>query len=245
MNIALIGFGAMGKRVKEFARKQGHKVVSVIDPQANGATAKKITKDSLNLVDVAIDFSHPTAVVDNINAVISAKINLVVGTTGWYDHLDEIKKKVESAGIGFLWSSNFSIGVNVYFKIVEAAAKFINQFDEYDVWGHEIHHNGKIDSPSGTAKNLEKIILENIDKKTEIVEETLHRKIKSHEMHFSSTRAGEVNFSHTIGFDSASDSIKIIHEARNRDAYALGAVRAAQWLSGKTGFFNMDNFLNL
>lgn len=243
IRIALIGFGAMGRRVKEIAQEHGHSIVSVIDPYVNDATAKEISKNNLNNADIAIDFSNPKVVVDNINAVTAAKTNLVVGTTGWHDHIDKVRQKVETAGIGFLWSSNFSIGVNVYFKIVESAAKFINQFDEYDVWGHEIHHHGKADSPSGTAKILEKIILKHIDKKTEVVEETLHGKIKPHQMHFSSTRAGAANFTHTIGFDSAADSIKIVHKARNRDGYALGAVRAAEWLYGKTGFFTMDDFL--
>ena len=169
---------------------------------------------------------------------------MVVGTTGWYGRLEALKTEMAAAKIGFLWSSNFSIGVNMYFKIVEEAAKLVNKFDEYDVWGHEIHHYNKADSPSGTAKTLEKILLKNISRKTAVVEEKLDRKREMNEIHFSSVRGGLVNFGHTIGFDSAADRITITHEARCRDGYALGAVKAAEWLKGKIGYFEMEDFLN-
>ena len=149
----------------------------------------------------------------------------------------------EGNSIGFLYSSNFSIGVNLYFKMVEAAAKLVNKFDEYDVWGHEIHHCNKVDSPSGTAKTLEKILLESIQRKTSVVEDKLDRRRGPSEIHFSSVRGGLVNFGHTIGFDSAADRILITHEARCRDGYALGAVKAAEWLVGKKGFLGMEDFL--
>ena len=119
----------------------------------------------------------------------------------------------------------------------------IDKFDEYDVWGHEIHHYNKADSPSGTAKILEKILLDNIERKTSVVEDKLDRRREPNEIHFSSVRGGPVNFGHTIGFDSAADRILITHEARNRDGYALGAVKAAEWLIGKKGFFSMGDFL--
>lgn len=142
-----------------------------------------------------------------------------------------------------MWSANFSIGVNVYFDIVAKAAELINKYDEYDVWGTELHHYNKADSPSGTAKELAKILLENIDKKTSVVYDKLDRKINPNEIHFSSTRGGIVNFSHTIGFDSSSDTIVLTHSARDRGGYALGAVKVAEWLDGKKGLFNMNNFL--
>jgi 4-hydroxy-tetrahydrodipicolinate reductase len=132
----------------------------------------------------------------------------------------------------------------LYFRIIEQAAKLINQADEYDVWGHEIHHKNKIDSPSGTAKTLEEILIKNIVHKTSIVEEKLDRKIKDNEIHFSSTRGGLSNFAHTIGFDSEADCIEIKHFARNRNGYALGAIKCAEWLEKQpVGFYTMDDYL--
>ena len=129
---------------------------------------------------------------------------------------------------------------------MEEASKLVNKFDEYDVWGHEIHHSNKADSPSGTAKTLSEILLKNIDRKDSVFEDKLDRKREDNEIHFSSVRGGPVNFAHTIGFDSAADKILISHEARNRDGYALGAVKAAEWLANKeVGFYTMNDFLNL
>lgn len=243
MKIALIGYGAMGQRVRAISEERGHEIVSIIDTSSPDATAQDINTNSLNSADVAIDFSSPKSALDNIQKTTEAGVNMVVGTTGWYDQLDRAREIVEQSNIGLLWSSNFSIGVNVYYKIMESAAKLINQFDEYDMWGHEIHHHNKADSPSGTAKTLEKILLDNIERKTAVVEEKLDRKIEPNEIHFSSTRGGPVNFSHTIGFDSAADTISITHTARNRDGYVLGAIKAAEWLDGKKGFYGMEDFL--
>lgn len=242
MKIALIGFGGMGKAVQRIALERGHEVSVIIDSNNEAGTTPALTKDVLRGVAVAIDFSLGDAVMEHVKTCAEAGVNLVVGTTGWYDKLDEVKAAAD--GIGFLWSSNFSIGVNLYFKIIEEAAKMMNDFDEYDVWGHEIHHFNKADSPSGTAKTLEKILLENIDRKTKTVEEKLDRKREPNEIHFSSVRGGPVNFGHTIGFDSAADTITISHAARNRDGYALGAVKAAEWLADKKGYFEMKDFLN-
>ena len=162
MNIALIGFGSMGRQVKQVAEARGHKIVSIVDPTASEAAFRSITPESLKAAEVAIDFSHPASILANIDAVLGAKKNLVVGTTGWYGHLNDVRAKVEKVGVGFLWSSNFSLGVNIYFKILERAAELVNNYDEYDVWGNELHHRGKADSPSGTAKTIEKIILDKI-----------------------------------------------------------------------------------
>ncbi|MCX6734689.1 MAG: 4-hydroxy-tetrahydrodipicolinate reductase [Candidatus Peregrinibacteria bacterium] len=248
MKIALLGFGGMGKVVRTIVLERGHEVPVIVDPSAKEATTAKLDVSALKGVDVAIDFSNGDSVIENLKICKEAGVNLVEGATGWYEKLDEIKKVVGSKDtggqIGFLWSSNFSIGVNMYFKIVEAAAKLVNKFDEYDVWGTEIHHYNKADSPSGTAKTLEKILLENIERKTAVVEDKLDRKREMNEIHFASVRGGLVNFGHTIGFDSAADRITITHEARCRDGYALGAVKAAEWINGKKGYFEMEDFLN-
>lgn len=244
MKIALIGLGGMGKTVNKIALERGHEIVSMIDLHDSEAHFRHVSLEALKGCEVAIDFSSGDSVMENLQMCNEAGVNLVEGTTGWYDRLDEIRNFVQKSEIGFLWSSNFSIGVNLYFKIVEEAAKMINNFDEYDVWGHEIHHFNKADSPSGTAKTLGKILLGNIERKTAVVEEKLDRKRELNEIHFSSVRGGVVNFGHTIGFDSPADTITISHNARNRDGYALGAVKAAEWISGKKGYFEMLDFLN-
>lgn len=247
MKIALIGYGGMGKVVERISKERGHEVVVVVDPRAYAegmATHNELSVEALSGADVAIDFSHAESLLKNLQICKDAGVNLVEGTTGWYEKIDEVKELLSDNSIGFLWSSNFSIGVNLYFKIVEAAAKMINKFEEYDVWGHEIHHYNKADSPSGTAKTLEKILLGSIDRKDSVVEDKLDRRREDNEIHFSSVRGGLVNFGHTIGFDSAADRILITHEARCRDGYALGAVKAAEWLKGKKGFFGMEDFLN-
>lgn len=263
MKIALIGFGGMGKVVHRIALERGHEVAVIVDPGAKEASHRVLENKILKGVDVVVDFSQGEGVMKNVRACLEAGVNLVMGTTGWYGKIEEVRKmilgsanvpdvgnddgtitkKENQSAIGFLWSSNFSIGVNLYFKIVEAAASIINNLDEYDIWGHEIHHYNKADSPSGTAKTLEKILLENIKRKTSVVEDKLDRRREPHEIHFSSVRGGLVNFGHTIGFDSVADKILITHEARCRDGYALGAVKAAEWLMGKKGFFGMEDFM--
>jgi len=244
MRIALIGFGGMGKTLHRIAISRGHTVKTIIDPKDPSATHKDVSTDALKEVDIAIDFSSPDAVLTNAKTANESGTNLVIGTTGWYDHLPELKGIMNENKIGLLWSSNFSIGVNLYFAIIEKAAKLINNFDEYDVWGHEIHHYNKADSPSGTAKTLGKILLDNIERKTSVVEDRLNRKREPNEIHFSSVRGGLVNFGHTVGFDSEADTITISHNARNRDGYALGAIKAAEWLNGKKGLYEMKDFLN-
>lgn len=248
MKISLLGFGGMGKVVRKIALERGHEVPVIIDPGHNEADGQSVflrggSADDLKDSDVVIDFSGAEAVLENTKLCMKAGVNLVVGTTGWYEKMEEAKKILGNSAIGFLWSSNFSIGVNLYFKIVAEAARLMNSFDEYDIWGHEIHHCNKADSPSGTAKTLGKILLENIQRKTAVVENKLDRRREPDEIHFSSVRGGMVNFGHTIGFDSPADRILITHEARCRDGYALGAVKAAEWLVGKKGFFGMEDFL--
>jgi 4-hydroxy-tetrahydrodipicolinate reductase len=243
MNIAIIGYGGMGREIEKIATAKGMTVKSIIDPAAKEAAYKEINKESLDGVDVAIDFTHPDVAIGNIKKVSSLGVNMVVGTTGWYDNLAEVKKAVKKAGIGFVYGSNFSVGVHAYFKIVDAAAKIFNKIPDYDVWGNEIHHFRKADSPSGTAKSLAKILVDNIDRKKKAVYEMLNRKIEANEIHFSSTRGGPVNFKHTIGFDSDADTVTIEHSARHRGGYALGAVLASEWINGKKGFFVVVDFI--
>ncbi len=241
MKIALIGHGGMGKAVEIIALKRGHDISVIIDPKSKHP---KIESGIISEVDVAIDFSLPSCISQNTKAVNEARVPLIIGCTGWYNQMGKIKAMAKN--IPVLWSANFSIGVNLYFNIINAASKAINRFEEYDVWGHEIHHSNKGDSPSGSAKTLSEILLNNLDRKTAICEEKLDRKRKDNEIHFSSVRGGPVNFSHTIGFDSEADKIVISHEARSRKGYVLGAVKAAEWLVKQNiGWYDMNDFLDL
>ena len=236
LKFSIIGNGGISKSIQNHISERGHNINTVID-QGDIWNIKN--------ADLVIEATTPISVLDNVERILSEQKDLIIVTTGWYDKIEEVKKMVKKFNGKFLWSSNFSIGVNLYFKIVETASRLMNNFDEYDVWGTEIHHKNKVDSPSGTAKTIEKIILDNIQRKSKVVEHDLQRKIEDDEFHFSSTRGGMVNFGHTVAFDSPSDVIEIKHSARNRNAYALGTIKAAEWLSIQSpGFYEMDDFLS-
>ncbi len=229
----------MGKATQAQLVALGHECVGEIGPD------QKICTESLSNADIVIEATVPEACVKNVENIITEGKPVLIITTGWYEHLEDVKNLIEKYGGKAMYASNFSIGVNLYFQMVEKAAQLMNGFEDYDVWATELHHKFKADSPSGTAKTLEDILLKNLDRKTEVVEESLQRQIQPHELHFSSTRGGVTNFSHTIGFDSASDVIELKHSARNRDGYASGAARSAAWLvDQKPGFYTMTDFLS-
>ena len=243
MMIAIVGFGGMGQVVEQTAKQRGHEVVSIIDPNAEGATHKEIGIDSTAKADVCIDFTQPSVAMENIAKYCELGKSAVIGTTGWYEHLDKAKESVEKAGIGLLWAGNFSLGVNTFYRIIEAASKAIDKLPEYDVMALERHHNKKKDSPSGTAKMIEKILLENIKRKEKAVEEKLDRQIDENELHFASIRGGHTPGIHSVIFDSSADTIELTHTNRNREGLALGAVKAAEFLEGKKGFFGIDDLM--
>src|SRR3989344_2200885 len=159
MNIAIVGYGKMGREIEKIARARGIKVVSTIDPNDKDADFQEINEKSMNDVDVCIDFSRPDAVLDNLRKISKFRKNLVIGTTGWNNRLDEAEKIVEQNNIGLIYASNFSIGVNIFFRIIEDAARMMDNIKDYDIFGYELHHNKKLDIPSGTAKTIEKILV--------------------------------------------------------------------------------------
>lgn len=235
LNFSFVGDGAMSQAMQDVAIHRGHRIASIKTRENDWLLA---------ITDLVVECSTPASFMANYESICQSGKDVLIVTTGWYDQIDKVQAMAQQANIRVLWSSNFSIGVNLYFHMVEQAAKLVNQIEEYDVWATEIHHKNKVDSPSGTAKTLSDILLKNIDRKTAVVEDALQRKIADNEFHFSSTRGGIVNFGHTIGFDSAADVIEIKHTARNRDGYALGAIKAAEWLTQQAvGFYNMDDFL--
>jgi 4-hydroxy-tetrahydrodipicolinate reductase len=251
MNIAIIGYGKMGKIVEQIALSQGFAVCAIVDPSISitpygQKIFKTINEADLNSVDVAIEFTQPDTAVKNIIALTERKIKTVTGTTGWFESLDEVGKAVKKAGTSLFWASNFSIGVNMFNRIAWYAAQLVNNFPEYDVGGFESHHNKKMDSPSGTANTLMQGVLSRIDRKKKIVWETMKGKIEPEELHFPSLRMGCVPGTHSLFFDSPADTIEITHTARNREGFASGALRAAQWLVShkQNGVFTIDDMMN-
>ncbi len=242
MNLALIGHGKMGKEVERVAHEKGFKIVKIFEVDEN-PDATALTREALKSVDVCIDFSSPEAVLSNIEAVADCGKNMVVGTTGWYDRLDYVRKLVKEKKIGFLYGSNFSLGVNIYNQIVMDAAHLLEKYPQYDVAISEVHHKGKADSPSGTALTLGSTILQAIKRKSELVTETQHGVIKPHQLHVTSTRMGTVTGKHTVLFDSEADSIELVHTAKSRSGFAIGAIVAAEWVKGKKGFYTMRDVL--
>jgi 4-hydroxy-tetrahydrodipicolinate reductase len=221
MNFLILGRGKTGAIVAEVARSRRHHVR--VSSAAENAGAGALTPDSLAAIDVVIDFTTPAAAVANTEACIRANKHLVVGTTGWYDQVPRLREMVLAAKTGFLYGSNFSIGVNLFFEIAASAGSAL----KYDYSGQifERHHEQKKDAPSGTALTLQKIVRESGGEEIEIV----------------SFREGDVVGMHEVVFNSAGDRIYLCHDAKSRVGYAEGAVRGAEWLSGKTGFFEFRN----
>jgi len=233
MRIALIGYGKMGHEIEAVARAQGETIACVFD------IGNTVRAEDLADVDVCIEFSTPEAVLSNIRTAIAARRDIVVGTTGWYQHVPELKSAVKDSGV--LYSANFSLGMNYFFRLVRRAGELINRAEEYDPYVHEIHHRAKVDSPSGTALRLGQILLDTIDRKKEILGTPPEGKIAAEALHVSSTRVGVVAGTHTVGFDSEADLIELKHVAKTRRGFALGALAAARWLRGRKGIFTMDD----
>lgn len=229
LKLLLIGHGKMGKMVEEIALNKGHEICAIFKRDW-----PKNADDLICLSDICIDFTHPDSVLQNVKRVAKAGGNLVVGTTGWYDHFDAVKNIVGSSDVGLLYGPNFSIGVAMFMKIVERAGALMAPHLQYDVGGFEIHHNQKVDSPSGTAKALSK---------------TLHAQgyaqghAQGAPVEFSAVRVGSFPGTHTVMFDSPFDTIALTHTTRNRTGFASGAISAAEWLHGKKGVFTFEDML--
>lgn len=236
MNISIFGYGKMGKEIEKIALELGHTIILKIDNPAD--LEKNISL--LKKTDIAIDFSTPQSVINNIYKCFEFNIPVVVGTTGWYEKFEEIKNFVINNNKTLFYASNFSIGVNIFFKINSILAKIMNEHNEYNVKIQETHHIHKLDSPSGTAISLANGIIENLDKKKSWVNNETTR---NNELEIKSIREGEISGIHSVEYNSDFDTIEIKHSAKSRKAFARGAIIAAEWLYGKKGIFNMDDIL--
>ena len=244
MKIVLLGYGKMGQLIERFAVKRGHDVVLIVDEE----NRREITSSDLRSADMAIDFSTPDAALENIELCFEAELPLVVGTTGWYDKLQEIQQTCQETNQSFLYGSNFSIGVNVFFHINRMLAKALNPYKQYDVQVEEIHHIHKLDAPSGTAITIAEGIIEHSDQKgkwVNSVEGDGEGVIpKADELLIESLRIEEVPGTHTVLYSSEVDQIEFKHTAHSREGFALGAVIAAEWLLGKKGFFQVTEMFD-
>ena len=230
--IALIGYGKMGQMIEAIAEKKGVKVVR-IHPSAKDKNFQTINKESLKGVSVAIDFSLPEVAVSNIEEVVALGVPLVVGTTGWYKNLKKVEATVKKSKGQVVFGSNFSVGMNLFFKVLKESSHLISQFDEYEVSGFEIHHSQKKDNPSGTALKLADVIESEYEKRV---------KKKSTMVNFVGIRVGNEPGTHTVLFDSPVDTLEFTHRARSRTGFAQGALLAAAWIQKqKSGLYSFED----
>lgn len=237
MKIALIGYGKMGKTIEQIALQRGHQIVSIIDIN----NTVDFDSEAFRSADVAIEFTTPATALNNYMRCFAANVPVVSGTTGWLDHLDEVKAKCEQEGKTFFYASNFSVGVNIFFALNRYLAKIMNNFPAYDVRMTEVHHIHKLDAPSGTAITLAEGILEQIDRKERWTLETAEQPT---DLPIHAIREGEVPGIHEIVYESEADTISIKHDAKSRAGFALGAVIAAEFTAGKKGFLGMNDLFH-
>jgi 4-hydroxy-tetrahydrodipicolinate reductase len=228
MNLAIVGYGKMGRLIEHLAPEYGFDVKLRLDVD-NNSKFEGMTKENFRGVDAAVEFSTPSAAPENIERLSGLGVNAVIGTTGWFGELDRARAAVERAGTALVWSPNYSVGVNIFNQIVAEAARLLAHQSEYGAWAWEIHHAAKTDAPSGTLLAL-----------VELMKKEGYRK----PIDTGSSRAGAHPGTHEIGFDSAADTISIRHTARSREGFARGALRAARWVAGKKGFFDFREIVN-
>jgi 4-hydroxy-tetrahydrodipicolinate reductase len=222
MRIALLGYGKMGKLIESIALREGWEVDPKLDINDN-VDGSGITPESMQGVDVAVEFSQPEAVLTNIEALARVGINVVVGTTGWSDRRAKVESIVRDAGIGLIHGANFSLGMNLFFEIVAYSSRLVGMLPQYDAYLSEEHHRAKKDAPSGTALNLLDVMRPHLSNPNPSI---------------ACVRAGWIPGTHVIGFDSEADTILLEHRARSRQGFAEGAVLAARWIAGKKGIYD-------
>lgn len=227
MKIALIGYGAMGKLIKTLAEDKNHEIAVVIH-KTDAETSAENLAEKLKGVDAAIDFSVAEAIEKNVRACLAANVPLVEGTTGWNTQKEAIKKLVEEANGAFVFGANFSVGVNLFYRIAAYAAELFAKFPDYEIFIEERHHSRKKDAPSGTALKLKDIVSHHIAK----------------EFSVAATRAGNIPGTHTVGFDAAADTVELTHTARSREGFAAGAILAAEWIAGRRGFYEFTEVMD-
>uniref|UniRef100_UPI0039A56D26 4-hydroxy-tetrahydrodipicolinate reductase n=1 Tax=Ornithobacterium rhinotracheale TaxID=28251 RepID=UPI0039A56D26 len=235
MNIAIVGYGKMGKTIERLAQEKGHKIAAIFDQTPTHSELRDKN------IEVAIEFSHPDAAFENLNILLGSNIPTVCGTTGWLKKLDQIEQKVSQYNGSFLYASNFSLGVNLFFEIVQQTAQLMRDQQLYDLKLTEIHHTQKKDAPSGTAIT----IAEKIMQKTGFEHWSLDKKVDKKDIPIYALREPEVPGTHIVEYLSEIDSIELKHTAFSRDGFALGAIKAAEYIHDKKGIFTMKDVLGI
>lgn len=236
MNIALIGYGKMGHEIEKIALQRGHNIVSIIDMN----NLEEFNSPAFKSADVAIEFSTPDSAIQNYRKCFEVGVAVVAGTTGWLEHLDEVKRACAEQGQTFFYASNYSLGVNIFFALNKYLAKIMNNYPSYDVKMEEVHHIHKLDAPSGTAITLAEDLIKEVDRKERW---SLEVEEKQTDLSIHCIREGEVPGIHEIIYESEADIISIKHDAKSRVGFALGAVLAAEFTNGKKGFLGMGDML--
>ncbi len=242
MRIALIGYGQMGREVERAALEAGIEVGPIFTSHTN-PEGRGLTEEALRGVDVCVDFSTPQAVLANIQRVAEARRPMVVGTTGWYDRLDEVRPVIERAEIGFVYGPNFCVGINLLFRLVAYGARLFRHLPDFDPYVVEWHHRRKADHPSGTALQLGKILLEQLGRKTHLVTR-LEGRIPQEGINVASIRAGSHPGRHLVGFDAPFETLEITHVVRHRRAFAVGALWAARFAKDHRGIFSFEEIID-
>jgi 4-hydroxy-tetrahydrodipicolinate reductase len=227
MKTALIGYGAMGKLIERLLIEQGDEVAVIVDEKDADLSAPELA-EKINGVDVAIDFSSAEAVLRNVEACLLAKVPLVEGTTGWNSEKETVRDLVTKHNGSFVFGANFSIGVNLFYRIVSHASELFSKFSEYETFIEERHHSRKKDAPSGTALKLKDLVSQYLTK----------------EFSVAATRAGNIPGTHIVGFDGIADTVELTHTARSREGFASGSILAARWLIGKNGFWEFTEVMD-
>ena len=235
MNIAIIGYGKMGKVIEQLAMERGHTITAKITSQ-EANFSPELLKNS----DVAIEFSIPSAAISNINKCFVAGTPVVVGTTGWMDQLENVSNTCKEKNGGLFYASNFSVGVNIFFKVNQLLAKLMNGQPSYNISMEEIHHTQKLDSPSGTALTIANQILENVGRKESWIESN---NASNTEIGITAKRIADTPGTHIVTYENDIDKIEISHEAKGRKGFALGSILAAEFMMGKSGVFGMEDLL--
>lgn len=237
MKVALIGYGRMGHEIEKIAIERGHTIVSIIDVN----NIQDFDSEEFKSADVAIEFSTPESAINNYRRAFASNVPVVAGTTGWLEHMDEVKLACEKDGKTFFYASNYSLGVNIFFAVNKYLSKLMNPYTDYDVEMEETHHIHKLDAPSGTAITLAEGVIQNIDRKNRWV---LEKEEKPTDIAIHCIREGEVPGNHKVTFKSEYDRITIEHDAKTRKGFAFGAVLAAEFTAGKKGFLGMNDLFN-
>lgn len=243
MKVLIVGYGRMGTMIEGILKDRDHMVVARVDPSGN-ADAKELNANLLEQADGVIEFALKNGIRDRIRLYAESERPVVIGTTGWDDYVDEAKNHYTQGQSALLRGSNFSLGAHIFFRLSAAAATLVNKAEEYDVSLIEHHHRAKADYPSGTAITAAEAVLEALDRKTHIVKNLPEGPLTHEALQVAAVRVGSVPGIHEMRMDSAADFITIRHEARNRSGFALGAVRALEWLQGKSGWYEAGQFMD-